>query len=179
MSSFSLSCFLAQPKLKSCFLQGVYIFFFFGIVIDLNSEWASDQLHENIFNQLSLAWVSHSHFLGEETQFKTSTNCFCMSFIKVGMKIVNYFYLVPICKSVFIWYLHTFEPSHEIVVLFILRKLLPQTRMRSHPVGLDVWSEFWSDPSTTSILHACERRRLWRDCADAQARLSLRWSLMW
>ena len=31
-----------------------------------------------------------------------------------------------------------FEPSHEIMVLFILRKLILQTRMGSHPVGLDV-----------------------------------------
>ena len=30
------------------------------------------------------------------------------------------------------------EPCHEIMVLFILRKLIFQTRMRSHPVGLDV-----------------------------------------
>ena len=39
-------------------------------------------------------------------------------------------------------------------------------------------SAFWSAPSSTSILHVCEQRRLWRDCADAQARLSLRWSPM-
>ena len=38
-----------------------------------------------------------------------------------------------ICKKLKI------EPSHEIMVLFVLRKLIPQTRMRSHPVGLDVW----------------------------------------
>ena len=38
---------------------------------------------------------------------------------------------------------------------------------------------FWSDPSSTSILHVCEQRRLWRDCVDAQARLSLRWSPVW
>ena len=31
-----------------------------------------------------------------------------------------------------------FEPSHEIMELFVLRKLILQTRMRSHPVGLDV-----------------------------------------
>ena len=30
------------------------------------------------------------------------------------------------------------EPSHEIMVLFILRKLILQMRMRSHPMGLDV-----------------------------------------
>ena len=32
----------------------------------------------------------------------------------------------------------SFEPSHEIMVLFVLRKLILQTRMHSHPVGLDV-----------------------------------------
>ena len=39
-----------------------------------------------------------------------------------------------------IWQLNetTFEPSHEIMVLFILRKLL-FFQTRSHPVGLDVW----------------------------------------
>ena len=33
------------------------------------------------------------------------------------------------------WY----EPSHEIMVLFVLRKLILQMRMRSHPVRLDIW----------------------------------------
>ena len=32
-----------------------------------------------------------------------------------------------------------FEPAHEIMAFFVLRKLILQTRMRSHPVGLDVW----------------------------------------
>ena len=49
------------------------------------------------------------------------------------------------------------EPCHEIMALFVLCKLILQTRMRSHPVGLD--SDFWSDPSSTSILHVCEQRR--------------------
>ena len=39
-------------------------------------------------------------------------------------------------------------------------------RMRSHPVGLDIC--FWSDPSSTSILHVCEQGRLRRDCAARQ-----------
>ena len=69
------------------------------------------------------------------------------------------------------------EPTHEIMALFVLRTLILQTRMRSHPVGLDVW--FWSDPSSIFILHVYEQRRVWWDCADAQARLSLRWSPMW
>ena len=33
----------------------------------------------------------------------------------------------------------SFKPSHEIMALFVLRKLILQTRMCSHPVGLDVW----------------------------------------
>ena len=37
-------------------------------------------------------------------------------------------------------------------------------------------SDVWSDPSSTSILYVCKQRRLWRECADAKARLSLRWS---
>ena len=31
-----------------------------------------------------------------------------------------------------------YEPYHEMMALFVLRKLILQTRMRSHPVGLDV-----------------------------------------
>ena len=31
------------------------------------------------------------------------------------------------------------EPSHEIMALSVLRKLILQTRMRNHPVALDVW----------------------------------------
>ena len=68
------------------------------------------------------------------------------------------------------------EPTHEILALFVLRKFILQIRMRNHPVRLDVW--FWSNSSSTSILHVCEQRRLWRDYTDAQARLSLRWSPM-
>ena len=40
-------------------------------------------------------------------------------------------------------------------------------------------SDFRSDPSSTSVLHLCEERRLWRDCADVQAPVSLRRSPMW
>ena len=32
-----------------------------------------------------------------------------------------------------------FEPTHEIMALIALRKLNLQTRMRSNPLGLDVW----------------------------------------
>ena len=33
----------------------------------------------------------------------------------------------------------TLEPAHEIMALFVFRKLILQTRTCSHPVGLDVW----------------------------------------
>ena len=32
-----------------------------------------------------------------------------------------------------------YGPSHEIMVIFVLRKLILQVSMRNHPVGLDVW----------------------------------------
>ena len=69
------------------------------------------------------------------------------------------------------------EPSHEIMVLFVLRKLILQTCMRSHPVGLDVLIF-----DGTLGLHpyvVCEQRRLWRDCGHVQACQSLGWSPMW
>ena len=31
------------------------------------------------------------------------------------------------------------EPSNDIMALFVLRKFILQTRMRSHPVEVDVW----------------------------------------
>ena len=40
-------------------------------------------------------------------------------------------------------HLSTNEPFHEIMALSVLRKLILQTRMRSHPVGLDVWFLVW------------------------------------
>ena len=70
-----------------------------------------------------------------------------------------------------------FEPSHEIMALFVLRKLILQTRMRSHPVGLEVW--FLVGPFVYFHTSCMRKRRLLRDCADAQARLRLRWSPMW
>ena len=48
------------------------------------------------------------------------------------------------------------------MALFVIRKLILQTRMRSHRVGLDVWF-FLSDPSSISIPYVCEQRRPWRD----------------
>ena len=36
-----------------------------------------------------------------------------------------------------------YEPAHEIMVLFVLRKFILEIRMRSHPVGLDVCFLVW------------------------------------
>ena len=55
------------------------------------------------------------------------------------------------------------EPLHEIMVFFVLRKLILQKGMHNHPVGLDAWFLLMF----TSILNVCEQRRLWRDCAYA------------
>ena len=72
--------------------------------------------------------------------------------------------------------LHWNESARKIMALFVLRKLILQSRMRSHPVGgggvgrgtgARMMSDFWSDPSSTSILYVCEQRRLWRDCAGS------------
>ena len=57
------------------------------------------------------------------------------------------------------------------MALFVLRKLFLQIHMCSHPVGLDV-------PLSTSILHICKQWRLRRDCVNAQAHQSLRWSVI-
>ena len=46
--------------------------------------------------------------------------------------------LVRICLSV-LKRLSPNEQSHELMVLFVLRKLIFQMHMCSHPVGLDVW----------------------------------------
>ena len=57
----------------------------------------------------------------------------------------GHFYPYKLVKSIFIQgvsniHFHfVFEPCHEIMALFILRKLILQKGMSSHPVGLDVW----------------------------------------
>ena len=58
----------------------------------------------------------------------------------------------------------SFEPTHKIMVLFVCHKLILQMSMHSQ---WGYMSEFWSDSSSTSILHVCEQRRLWRECAGS------------
>ena len=72
----------------------------------------------------------------------------------------------------FLWHvrveLKNKEPSHEIMVLFILPKLILQIRMRSHPVGLDVW--FFVGPFVnvlTSCMQTAKALARLRGCAGS------------
>ena len=64
------------------------------------------------------------------------------------------------------------QPCHEIMAF--LSSVNSFLKRACVAIQWGYMSDFWSDSSSTSILHVCEQRRLWRDCADAQARLCLR-----
>ena len=74
-------------------------------------------------------------------------------------------------------YLMTIEPCHEIMVLFVLYKLILQTHMLSCPVGLDVrfLVGAFVNFHTSCVRTAKALARL----RSAQAHRSLRWSPMW
>ena len=59
-----------------------------------------------------------------------------------GWLVCKQMYFVRLLRrySVFVFCMvRTFEPAHEIMTLFVLRKPILQTRMHSLLVGLDVW----------------------------------------
>ena len=63
---------------------------------------------------------------------------------KTGFLVTRLIYSVMRESEILVSYLalnydNSTEPTHEIMALFVLRKLILQTRMRSHPVELDVW----------------------------------------
>ena len=61
------------------------------------------------------------------------------------------------------------QPCHEIIVLFILRKLILHMRMCSHPVGLDVWC--LDGPFVnfhTSCVRTAKALARLRECAGSQ-----------
>ena len=59
----------------------------------------------------------------------------CNSIVSVPEHCLFIYFTVPnVCQN-----RRPYEPSQEIMVLFVLRKLILQMGMRSHPVGLDVW----------------------------------------
>ena len=62
----------------------------------------------------------------------------------------------------------TIMPAHEIMIHFVLRKLIRQTRMRSHPEGLDVW--FLIGPFVyfhTSCVRTAKALTRLRECAGS------------
>ena len=78
-------------------------------------------------------------------------------------------YYIHTCKSCFIGNLFQEwnEPSYEIMVLFVLHKLILQTHMCSYPVGLDVW--FLVGPFVyfqTSCMRTAKALSRLRRCAD-------------
>ena len=58
---------------------------------------------------------------------------------KIQVNSTNEDFLYPSPSGNIFYTYQIFEPAHETVALFVLRKLILQTRMRSHRVGLDVW----------------------------------------
>ena len=69
--------------------------------------------------------------------------------------------------------LKVFEPSHKIMVLFVLRKLILQLRMRCHPVA--VRCLIFGRTLRLLPYFMCANSE---DCANVQVRLSIRWSHM-
>ena len=65
------------------------------------------------------------------------------------------------------WY----EPTREIMTLFVPRKFTLQILMRSRPMGIHVY--FLSDPLSTSILYVCEQRKLWRCAVSPEPSLAV------
>ena len=64
----------------------------------------------------------------------------------------------------------------EIMALFILRKIILQTHLCSHPVGLDVWFLVGNFIYFQSSCVRTAKALAWLRRSDAQAHLSLRWS---
>ena len=85
------------------------------------SDWADAQA------DLSLQWA-HSHFVG-----------FVMRQLIFRICLVLTCRCVPNLERTICMTENRNKPYHEIMVLYRLRKLILQTRVRSHPVRLDVW----------------------------------------
>ena len=59
------------------------------------------------------------------------------------------------------------EPAHDIMVRFVLRKLILQTHMRSHPVGLDVFLVGPFDHFHTSYVRTAKALERLRGCTGS------------
>ena len=71
--------------------------------------------------------------------------------------------------------IYKYDPAHEKRDLVVFRFVVSQMRMRCLLFGLQtcILLEAWS----RSLLHVCERQRLWRDCV--RSRQSPCWSPIW
>ena len=150
----------------------------------LATYWAHSKDSDQTGRMLRLIWVfagRTGHFVGFVI---LRLSCVSLWFLYVtvmtGWETANKYKIKnSMDQQVYFAAEGTFEPSHEIMILFILRKLILQTHMRSHPVGLDVWFLvgpfvfFYTSCVRTGKALASLRR--W----SAQAPLSLRWSSMW
>ena len=105
----------------------------------------------------ALFWISHGSSAGKEL-FSWFSACVVLLY---GVLIMFVFFCRLVCW-VGRWMISVpdrcLSNYCEIMALFVLRKLILQTRMRSHPVGLDVCvlvgpfvPEFWSDASSHSV----------------------------
>ena len=63
-----------------------------------------------------------------------------MNFILKRETIFIITHLIPVLRVTYfhVSHIHINEPAHEIMALLVLRKLILQTRMCSHPVELDL-----------------------------------------
>ena len=72
------------------------------------------------------------------------------------------------CRNTWFGRTKLIELAHEIMALCVLRKLILQTHMRSHPVGLDVW--FLIEPFVyfnTSYVRTAKALARLRGCAGS------------
>ena len=65
---------------------------------------------------------------------------------------------------------------HKILIL-ISQTQMPLLTAQAY-IQQGMRSNFWSEPSSISILHTCQQQRLWQVCTYMQTRLSLCYSLI-
>ena len=98
----------------------------------------------DIWDQFHEADISYGFLISNAFLVMRNTNYLWLKYVvRPLMKLVPDLFTLQMRKRN--------EPAHEIIVLFVLRKLILQTCMRRHPVGLIFGRSF----SFTSILHVC------------------------
>ena len=77
------------------------------------------------------------------------------------------------------WAKDSTKMSHLMRLWYFSSSVISFFKRACAAIEWGLMSDVWSDLSSTSILYVCEQRRLWRDRADVQARLSILWLPMW